>query len=198
MKRKSLRHQPAKRKEPLGAQTILQPRDYCEPREGSDPPCRGRSWLRVGEGLGRRGGAARRSRRRPEGSRSGRRRRPSPDARSGLSQRCLPAELLQSPGRAAGGSPGTSQTALGALASCVRARGARAGGWLGSTASVLGSAHRPAPTDRPGRHRSGREGSAEAGPGRGAGRPPSRSAIEHRGARARDGCATLFRLNWEE
>lgn len=197
MKRKSLRQQPARRKEPLGAQTILQPRDYCEPREGSDPPGRGRSWLRVGEGLGRRGGAARRSRSRPEGSRSGRRRRPSPDACSGLSQRCLPAELRQSPGRAAGGSPGTSQTALGALASCVRARGARAGGWLGSAASVLGSAHRPASNipawEAPQRPRGELRG--RAGPWS---RAPSFPKRDRAQERAGSRCATLFRLNWEE
>lgn len=152
-------------------------------REGSELQAEHQAGRGTGEGLRRRGGAARRPRNPAEGSRPRRRRWPSPDACS----RPFPAV----PPCGARGArpevlPGTSQTAPGALASCVRARGAGSGGWLGSAARVLGFADRPALTVRPGRRPDRLEGSAEARPGLGARRPPSRSAVERRNARARD------------
>lgn len=170
--------------EPPGAQITLQPRDWCEPREGSEAPRPGTGLV---EGPVRTwgGGAA------PLDNREARPRVPGPGVAAGLLPAPAPAfpsgSSLRSPRRAAGGSPGTWQTAPGALASCVRARGAGAGGWLGLAAWVLGSADLPS-ANRAARGGSpkDREESAEARPGRGAWRPASRGAVERRSARARD------------
>lgn len=164
-------------------------------REERTPQAGDRAGRRSGEDLRRRGGAARRPRSPPpEGSRPRRRRRrPSPGARSGLSQRFLLAEP-RARGRRVSRHLADSARRLSELRPSSGSQGWRMAGFRREGPWVQG----PSSANRPGREapqgpRGERGG--PAGPWSPAPCFPRRGRAQERAGSSR---ATLFSLNWEE